>query len=165
MDAFSCLTLLALGAIPLLVSLLATCKAIVVVVPAIPLCFHTGSLGILARVVLACSTSLRLGPRNSHRPTVTPFCFLPTFSIIGLNYSLAPLLLGNNVGQRVRVMRYEIETHIPFHLAAELECGSIPAVIASTSTLPCFSVYCRPSGFTTFVSPLLQGISAGHALA
>ena len=32
--------------------------------------------------------------------------------------------------------------------------GSIPAAIASTSTLPCFSVYCRTSGLTTSVSPL-----------
>ena len=32
--------------------------------------------------------------------------------------------------------------------------GSIPASIASTGTLPCFSVYCRPPSFTTSVSPL-----------
>ena len=114
------LTLLALLAVPLLVSLLARYETLVVV-PTIPLFFHTSSLGILACVVLISSTSMRLGSRSSHRPSITPFCCLPTFSIIGLNYSLVPLLLGNNVEQRVRVMRYEIETHIFFHLAAELE--------------------------------------------
>ena len=48
MDAFPRLTLLALGAVPLLVTLLATHKALFVVVPTVPLCFHTGSLGSLA---------------------------------------------------------------------------------------------------------------------
>ena len=48
MDAFLRLTLLALGAVPLLVSLLATYETLVVVVPTVPLCFHTSSLGILA---------------------------------------------------------------------------------------------------------------------
>ena len=47
MDAFPRLTLLALGAVPLLVSLLATYETLVVV-PTIPLCFHTSSLDILA---------------------------------------------------------------------------------------------------------------------
>ena len=121
MDAFPRLTLLALGAVPLLVSLLATYGTLVGVVPTTPLWFHTSGLGILACVMLVSSTSLRLGPRSSDRPRVTRFCCLPTFSIIGLNYSLVPLLLGNNVEQRVRVMRYEIETPISFHLAAELE--------------------------------------------
>ena len=32
--------------------------------------------------------------------------------------------------------------------------SSIPAAICPTSTLPCFSVYCRPSGLTTFVGLL-----------
>ena len=51
MDAFSRLTLLALGAVSRLVSLvslLATYKTFVFVVPTIPPCFHTSSLGILA---------------------------------------------------------------------------------------------------------------------
>ena len=47
-DAFSRLTLLALRAAPLLVSLIATCETLVVVVPTPPLCFHTSGLGILA---------------------------------------------------------------------------------------------------------------------
>ena len=41
------LTLLALGAVPLLMSLLATYEILVVVVPTIPLCFQTGSPGVL----------------------------------------------------------------------------------------------------------------------
>ena len=48
MDAFPRLTLLALGAVPLLVSLLATYETFVVVVPTISLCFDTSSLGVLA---------------------------------------------------------------------------------------------------------------------
>ena len=47
MDAFRRLTLLTSGAVPLLVSLLATCETLVAVVPTITLCFHTSSLGIL----------------------------------------------------------------------------------------------------------------------
>ena len=96
MDAFPRLILLALRAVPLLVSLLAAYETLVVVVPTFPLCFHTSSFGILAWVVLVSSTSPRLGPRSSHRPSVTPFCCLPTLSTIGLNYSLVPLLLGDN---------------------------------------------------------------------
>ena len=48
MDAFPRLAPLALGAVPLLVTLLATRKALLVVVSTVPLCFHTGSLGTLA---------------------------------------------------------------------------------------------------------------------
>ena len=48
MDVFPRPALLASGAIPLLVSLLATYETLVVVLPTIPLCFHTSSLGILA---------------------------------------------------------------------------------------------------------------------
>ena len=44
MDAFFHLTLLAVGAVPLLVTLLASRKALLVVVPAVPLSFHTSSL-------------------------------------------------------------------------------------------------------------------------
>ena len=62
------------------------------------------------------------------------FAVLPAFSIIGLNYSLVRLLLGNNVEQRVRVMRYEIETHLFLTLRRNYSSGSIPAAIVSTST-------------------------------
>ena len=48
MDTFPRFTLLALRAVPLLVFLLAIHETLVVVVPTIPLCFHTSSLGTLA---------------------------------------------------------------------------------------------------------------------
>ena len=97
---------------------------------------------------------MRLGPRSSHRPSVMPFCCLPTFSIIGLNFSLVPLLLGNIVEKRVRVMRYEVEARLFFHLAAELEWLDSPRYCLNQYLLPCFSVYFRPSGLTISGSPL-----------
>ena len=48
MDALPRLPLLALGEIPLLVSLFDTYETLVVVVPTVPLCFHTSGLGTLA---------------------------------------------------------------------------------------------------------------------
>ena len=48
MDAFPRLTLLASGAVPLLVSLLATYETFVVVAPTTQLCFHTSRCGILS---------------------------------------------------------------------------------------------------------------------
>ena len=45
MNAFPRLALLALGAVPLLVTLLATNKTLVVVVPVVSLCFHPSGLG------------------------------------------------------------------------------------------------------------------------
>ena len=48
MVAIPRLTLLALGAVLLLMSLPATYETLVVVVPTIPLCFHIGSRGTLA---------------------------------------------------------------------------------------------------------------------
>ena len=89
MDALPRLNLVTLEAVPLLVSLHATSQTFVVVVPTIPLCLHTSSLGILARVVQI-SNPVRLGPRSRHRPSVTPFCCSSTFSIFGLDYSFVP---------------------------------------------------------------------------
>ena len=48
MDTFPRLVQLALGAVPLLVSLLATYKTLVIVVPTTPVWFHTSGLDILA---------------------------------------------------------------------------------------------------------------------
>ena len=56
MDAFIHLALLALGAVPLIVILLATNKTLVVLVP--PLCFHPSGLGTLAPVVFVSSIAL-----------------------------------------------------------------------------------------------------------
>ena len=41
--------------------------------------------------------------------------------IVGLNHSFIPSLLVYDVEQCVGVMHYEIEPHLPFHLAAKLE--------------------------------------------
>ena len=60
MNAFPRLALLALG-VPLLMTLLATNKTLVVVVPAVPLCFHPIGLGTLARVMFASSVALQIG--------------------------------------------------------------------------------------------------------
>ena len=86
MYIFPRVSLLALGPVPLLVTLFATHKALVVVVPAVPLFFPTSGFDTLAWVVLVTCTSLRLDPLNSYQPSVTLFCHLPTFSIAGLNY-------------------------------------------------------------------------------
>ena len=56
MNAFPRLALLALGAVPLIVILLATNKTLVVLVP--PLCFHPSGLGTLAPVVFVSSIAL-----------------------------------------------------------------------------------------------------------
>ena len=66
LNAFPRLALLALGAVSLLVTLLATNKTLVVVVPTVPLFFHSSGLGTLASVVFVSSLALLLGPRSSH---------------------------------------------------------------------------------------------------
>ena len=66
MNAFPRLALLALGAVPLLVTLLATNKTLVVLVPTVPLCFHSSGLGTLACVVFISSVAQELGPHSRH---------------------------------------------------------------------------------------------------
>ena len=58
MNAFPRLALLALGAVPLLVTLLATNKALDILVPTVPLCFHSSGLGTLASVVFVSNLAL-----------------------------------------------------------------------------------------------------------
>ena len=58
MNAFPRLALLPLGAVPLLVILLATNKTLVILVPTVPLCFHSSGLGTLASVVFVSSLAL-----------------------------------------------------------------------------------------------------------
>ena len=58
MNAFPRPALLALGAVPLLSTLLATNKTLVVLVPTVPLCFHPSGLGILASVGFVSSIAL-----------------------------------------------------------------------------------------------------------
>ena len=58
MNAFPRLALLALGAVPLLVTLRATNKTLVILVPTVSLCFHSSGLGTLASVVFVSSLAL-----------------------------------------------------------------------------------------------------------
>ena len=58
MNAFPRLALLALGAVPLLLTLLATNKTLVILVPTVPLCFHSGGLGTLASTLFVSSIAL-----------------------------------------------------------------------------------------------------------
>ena len=153
MNTFPRLSLLALGAVPLFVTLLASNKTLAVIAPKVLFCFHPSGLCTLACVVFVSSTAPQLGPHSSYRSSVTPLCRLPACSIVGLNHSLVLSLLVYDVEQCVGVMHYEMDSHLPFHLAAN-SSGSIPAAIASTSTLPCASAYYQPRGFTTSVSPL-----------
>ena len=99
MNAFPRLALLTLGAVPLLVTLLAANKTLVVVVPAVPFCFHPNGVGTLACVVFVRSIALQLGLRSSHRFSVTPLCRLPACSIVALNHSLVLSLLVYDVEQ------------------------------------------------------------------
>ena len=141
------------GGSPIALTLLATNKTLVVLVPTIHLCFHPSGVGTLAFVVFVCSIVLQLDPRSSHRSSVTRRCRLPAYGITGLNHSLVPSLLVYDVEPCVGVMHYEIEPHLPLHLVANLE-WLYSRCIASTSTLPCCSVYCRPPGITTSATPL-----------
>ena len=61
MNAFLRFALLALGAVPLLVTLLATNKTLVVLVPTVPLCFHPSGFGTLSSVVVVSGIALKLG--------------------------------------------------------------------------------------------------------
>ena len=58
MNAFPRLAPLALGAVPLLVTLLATNKTLVVVIPTVPLCFHPSGLATQASVGFVSSSAL-----------------------------------------------------------------------------------------------------------
>ena len=58
MNAFSRLAPLALGTVPLLVTLLATNKTLVVLVSTVPLCLHSSDLGTLDSVVFVSSIAL-----------------------------------------------------------------------------------------------------------
>ena len=120
-NAFPLLPLLALGAFPLLVTLLATNNTLVVLERTVLLWFHPSGLGALASVVFVSIIALQLGSRSCHRSIVTSRCRLPACSIAVLNHSLVPSLLVYDVEQCVGVMHYDIESHLPFPLAANLE--------------------------------------------
>ena len=99
MTALPRLALLALEAVPLLVTMVATNKTLADLVPTVPLCVHPSRLGNLASVLFGISITVQLGPRSTHRSRVTPRCRLPACSIIGLNHGLVPSLLVYNVEQ------------------------------------------------------------------
>ena len=65
MNAFPRLVLLALGLVPLLVTLLAPNETLVVLVPMVPLYFHPSGLGTLACVVFVSRIALQLGFRSA----------------------------------------------------------------------------------------------------
>ena len=122
MGTFPRLTLLVLGAVPLLMSLLATYETLVVVITTIFRSAFTPAALVFSRescssAALSCGlvpvAAIDLAPRR--------FAICRRLASCVLNYSLVPLLLSNTVDQRVRLMRYEIKTHILVHLAAELE--------------------------------------------
>ena len=58
MNAFPRFALLALEAVPFVVTLLATNKTLIVIVPTVPLCFHPSGLGTLACVGFVSSIAL-----------------------------------------------------------------------------------------------------------
>ena len=142
MNAFPRLILLALGAVPLLVNLLATNKTLVVIVA--PLCFYPSGLGTLACVVFACSASDLVSRRVAVCRRAASLA-----SITAWSRRCWSMMLNSASGS--------CTTRLNFIFLSTLRrnsSGSIPAVITSTSTLPCFSVCCGPQGFTTSVSPL-----------
>ena len=118
MNAFPHLALLALGAVFLIVILLDTHKTLVVLVPAVSLYFHSSGLKTLASVVFVSCMALQLSARGSPRFSVTPLYRLTACSIVGLNRSLVTSLSVYDVEQCFGFMHYEIEPHLPFHLAA-----------------------------------------------
>ena len=97
-DAFLSLTSFALGAVPLLMSPIATLATLHVV---LPFYFHTSRNCIPARVGRVISNFERLNPRSINQPSVTPLFGLPTLSNSGLNYSLVPFPLRNYFKKRV----------------------------------------------------------------
>ena len=73
-NTFHRLALLALGTVPLLVTLHAPSETLIVTLRTVPLCFHPSRLDTLGCVVFVSSTALQLCPRSSHRSRVTPLC-------------------------------------------------------------------------------------------
>ena len=121
MNAFLHLGLLPLGADPMLVTLLATKKTLVAVVPAVPLCFHPSGLGPPPCVVFGSSHSVKIGLRSNHRSSVTPFGRFPACSIFGPYHSLVLSSLVNDVEQSFGVMHQDFEPRPLFQLAVTLD--------------------------------------------
>ena len=88
-------------------TVLATNKTLVVAGPAVPLCFDPNGPGTLACDIFGSRIALQLGPRSSHRSSVTSRCRLPACSIVSLNHNLVQSLLVYDVEQCVGVMYYD----------------------------------------------------------
>ena len=113
MNAFRCLILLPLGAVPLLHTLLATQQTLVVVVPTGPCCFHISGLGTLACVVLVSSTE---------RPGVKPLsrCRREASLASITAWSRRCSAIGLSCASGSCTMR-SIRIYLTFHLASEHE--------------------------------------------
>ena len=83
---------------------------------------------------------LRLGHHSHHRPSVTPFGRLPTFTIVGLKFSLVPLLPGSNVEQCIRIMHYEIETYFVLAVRGRTRQARFPPLLPQSA--PCHALVC-----------------------
>ena len=115
-NAFSRFALLALRVVPLLVILLATNRALVVLVPTVPLCFHARSLGTLVRSCLSAALPCGLIPAAASDVASR------RVAICRRAASLASVTAWSrscwsDVEQCVLVMHNEIEPHLPFYLA------------------------------------------------
>ena len=140
MDAFPRLTLLVLGAVPLLVSLLTTYGTLVVVVPTIPRSAFTPETLTSSRETLS-SAALLWGLVCAAAIDVASLRFdvcrrsASLVSITAWSRCCLAIMLNNASGSLVSRSK-----RICFSTLRRNSSGSIPAAIASTSTLPCFSV-------------------------
>ena len=137
---------LALGAVPSLVTLLATNKKLVVPVPTVQLCVPPSVLGPLACVVVDSSIALELSRHNGHQSSVTRAVSLASITA-WFRRCWSTMLNSASRSCTTRLSLVSLST------SRQNSSGSILAAIASTSTWPCVNVYCRPPGFTS-VSPL-----------
>ena len=143
MNVFPLLALLASGAVPLLVTLLAT----------ISLCLHPSGLGNLACVVFVSSIAQQLGLHSSHGSSITPCAVCRRAASLASNTAWSrrcwSMMLNSASGSCTTRLNL-----ISVSILRRNSNGSTPGDITSTSTLPCFSVYGRPPGFATSVIPL-----------
>ena len=163
-NAFPRLAPLALRAVPLLVILLATNRTLVVLVPTVPLCFHSRSLDTVVRSCLSAALPWNLVP------AVATDLASSRVAICRRAASLAPvtawsrrcwsMMLNSASGScTTRLNLVSLST------LRRTSSGSIPAGIPPTSTLPS-----SPCTTDHRVSPrptarCQQGRFAGHAFA
>ena len=162
--AFPRLALLALRAVPLLVILLATNKTLLVLVPTVPLSFHSRSLGTLVRSCLSAALPCSLVPAAAtdlaSRRVAICRSAASSASVTAWSHRCWSMPLNSASGScTTRLNLISLPT-----LRRTLS-GSISADIAPTSTLPSSScttdhrVSPRPS------ARCQQRIFAGHGFA